>query len=77
MTKYEQDILDRIEDLIRDKKLTNDFLVSNLQLSIDYLGLTRIEEYSKQIGKSNWGVRKYQSDKIIKVCNYQLIINND
>ena len=41
MTEYEQNILNRIEELIHNHKLSNDFLVSNLKLSADYLNLQR------------------------------------
>ena len=77
LTEYEQNVLNRLCDLIKQGKLSNNFLVANLQQSVDYLGLTRINDYAKQIKKSNWGVRKFSKHKIIKICNYQLIINNE
>ena len=77
MTEYEQNILNRIEQLIHDGKLSNDFLVSNLKLSCDYLNLKRLSVYEKEYGKSTQGLRKHHKNKIIKICNYQLIIDND
>jgi len=76
LTEYERDVLNRLCDLIEQGRLTNNFIVANLQQSVLYLNLTRVEKYSKQIGKSNWGVRKYYKNKIIKICDYQLVINN-
>jgi hypothetical protein len=75
MTKYEQDILNRIGSLIHEGKLSNDFLVSNLKLSVEYLNLQRISDYSKQNNISTQGLRGNKN--IIKICNYQLIIDND
>jgi len=66
MTKYEKDILNKIGQLVQDGKLSNDFLVSNLKLSVDFLNLQRISDYAKENGKSTQGLRG----------NYQLIINN-
>jgi hypothetical protein len=77
MTKYEQLILDRVIELIHKKKIGNDFLVANLQLSVDYLNLTRVSDYAKEIKTSNWGTRKQHKDKIVKVCGHQLIVNNE
>ena len=74
MTKYEKDILNKIGQLVQDGKLSNDFLVSNLKLSVDFLNLQRISDYAKENGKSTQGLRGNKN--IVKICNYQLIINN-
>lgn len=74
MTKYEQDILNRIGNLIHEGKLSNDFLISNLKLSVEYLNLQRISEYAKENSKSTQGLRGNKN--IIEICGYQLIINN-
>ena len=74
MTKYEQNIINKIGQLIQDGKLSNDFLVSNLKLSVDFLNLKRVSEYAKEEGKSTQGLRG--SKNIIKICGYQLIIDN-
>ena len=76
MTDLERDILENIEKFIQEDKLSNEFLVSNLKLSVQYLNLMRISEYSDEISKSTQGIRKYETDKIINICGYQLIINN-
>lgn len=75
MTEYENKVYNRIGQLIHDGKLSNDFLVSNLKLSAEYLNLQRISDYSKQNNISTQGLRGNKN--IIKICNYQLIINND
>jgi hypothetical protein len=75
MTKYEQDIINRIGELIHEGKVSNEFLVSNLKLSVEYLNLQRISDYSKQNNISTQGLRGNKN--IIKICNYQLIIDND
>jgi len=77
MTEYEQNILDRISQLIHEGKLSNEFLVSNLKLSCDYLNLKRLSDYEKETGKSTQGLRKQHKDKIIKICDFQLFIDND
>jgi hypothetical protein len=75
MTKYEQDILNRIGSLIHEGKVSNEFLVSNLKLSVEYLNLQRISDYAEQNNISTQGLRGNKN--IIKICNYQLIIDND
>lgn len=74
MTDYEQKIYNRIGQLIQNGKLSNDFLVSNLKLSVDYLNLKRVSDYSKENDKSTQGLRGNKN--IIKICGYQLIIDN-
>ena len=74
MTEYETDIINKIGQLVQKGKLSNDFLVSNLKLSVDLLNLKRVSKYAKEEGKSTQGLR---GDKnIIKICGYQLIIDN-
>ena len=75
MTNYEQNVLKRIEQLIVEGELTNDFMVANLQLLESYLSLQRVSTTAKLTGKSVFGIRKFR--KIVKICNYQLTINND
>ena len=77
MTKYEEDILNRIEELIHKGKLNNNFLVSNLKLSADYLNLQRIKDAAKENGITPQGFRKFHKSKIIKLCNYQFAYDND
>ena len=72
MTKYEQNIINRIEELILEGKVSNDFLISNLKLSVSYLNLKRVSDYAKSEGKSTQGLRG--SKKIIKICDYQSLL---
>jgi hypothetical protein len=76
MTDYEKDTLSKIESLIHKGKLSNDFLIASLQLSVNYLNLQRVEIIAKETGKSNWWIRKSRKKDTIKICDYQLIINN-
>lgn len=75
MNEYETKILNRIEQLIFEGKLSNEFLVSNLKLCSEYLNLQRISDASKNIGKTTQHLRK--SDQVIKIAGYQLFINNE
>jgi hypothetical protein len=43
----------------------------------EYLNLKSISEYAKSIGKTPQGVRRYSKKNIIKICNFQIIIDND
>lgn len=77
MNELEQLYLYRLENKIMSEGVSNEFLVSLLKLCEIYLQLTRVKKYSDEIKKTTQGIRKYQLDKIIKICNYQLVINND
>lgn len=77
MTEIEQQYIDRLERKIHTDGVTNDFLVSLLKLSETYLQLTRIKEYASQVNKSEQAIRRYDTNAIVKVCNYQLVINNE
>jgi hypothetical protein len=77
MTDYENNILNKIEELINEGKLSNTFLVLNLKLSCDYLNLQRISDYSKDNNITTQGVLRNRKNKIIKICNYNLIYNNE
>ena len=77
MNDYERKILTQIGTLYQEGKLTDEFLVSNLKQCEDYLNLKSISEYAKSIGKTSQGVRMYRKKNIIKICNVQMVIDND
>jgi len=76
MTEIEQEYLEKLEKRIYEKGISNDFLVSLLKLSENYLNLQRISHFAKENNKTTQGVRRFESNRIIKICKYQLIINN-
>jgi hypothetical protein len=75
MTEREINIINRIEEIIHTEGASNDFLVSILKLSEQYLNLKRVSEMAEIKGHTTQWVRK--SDKVITICGYQLIPNND
>ena len=77
MTDYERKILTQIGTLYQEGKLTDEFMVSNMKQCEEYLNLKSISEYAKSIGKTSQGVRMYRKKNIIKICNFQMIIDND
>lgn len=75
LTDFEKDIVKRIEQLIHEGKLSNDFLVQNIELCGKYLNLTTISDYAKQHKISYNGVKKFR--KIINLFNVKFVIDND
>lgn len=78
MSEIERIYLERLEKRILEKGVSNAFLVSLLKLSVSYLSLERIKIFSKKYNISTQGIRKSKKHKnnIVKICNYQLIIDN-
>ena len=76
MSELEQEYLYKLEKRINDIGVSNDFLVSIMKLCETYLNLQRISVYSKENRKTPQGMRKYRKNNIIKICDYQLIIDN-
>lgn len=75
MTPNEHNKITEIENFIFTNKITNEFLVSMLKLATDYLSLERVSDTAKRTGKTTQGIRKHR--EIIKICDYQLTINNN
>ena len=57
MTEYEQNILNRIEQLYIEGMISNSFLVQNIKLSGDFLNLKTKSAYSASKGISYQGVK--------------------
>jgi len=75
LTKREQDILNRIEQLIFKGELTNAFLVQNIELSGRYLNLKTRSDYANENNKSYNGVKNCR--KNIRLFNVNFIIDNE
>lgn len=78
MTELEKMCLEKLEKRILEIGVSNEFLVSLLKLTELYLSLERINDFSKKYGITTQGIRKSNKHKknIIKICNYQVIIDN-
>lgn len=78
MTKKEKDIINRIEDLILEGELSNDFLVQNIILSGSYLNLMTISDYAKRYNMQYSAAKKpYNGRRIEKFFNVNFIIDNE
>ena len=58
LTKYEQDILDRLTELIHEGKLSDTFMVESLKLLADYSNLSRVKDYAARHNITPQGVMK-------------------
>jgi hypothetical protein len=78
MTELEKMYLEKLEKRILEIGVSNEFLVSLLKLTELYLSLESINDFSKKYGITTQGIRKSNKHKknIIKICNYQVIIDN-
>lgn len=75
MTKREQNILNRIEELIFNGELSPEFLVKNIELAGKYLNLQTISDYAKEKNLSYNGVKKCRN--IINLINHKFVFDND
>lgn len=75
MTQKEQNIINRIEEIILTEGVSNDFLVSMLKLCEQYLQLERVSKTAERENKTTQGIRKFRT--IVKICDYQFTINNE
>lgn len=78
MTELEKTYLEKLEKRILGIGVSTEFLVSLLKLTELYLSLESINDFSKKYGITTQGIRKSNKHKknIIKICNYQVIIDN-
>ena len=77
MNELEEEKLNELIKFISENNISNEFLIYNLKLSCDYLNLKSVKQYSDMIKKTTQGIRKYQKNKIIKICGKQFVVNND
>ena len=57
-------------------ELENDGLVQIIELANNFLNLTTISEYAKQVGKSYNGVKRFKKIDI-EIGGVKFIVNND
>lgn len=76
MTEFEQNILNRIENLIIEGKLSNEFLVKNIKLNGEYLGLKTKSDYARHKNISYPGVKTTKSREVIELFNVPFVIEN-
>ena len=75
MNDLEQKVLNRLENLIIENKLSNDNLVQIIELCGSYLNLQTISDYSKDNKISYNGVKKFRD--IREIFNVKFVIDND
>ena len=75
MNDLEQKVLNRLENLIIENKLSNDNLVQIIELCGSYLNLQTISDYSKDNNISYNGVKKCRD--IREIFNVKFVIDND
>lgn len=75
MNDLEQKILNRLENLIIENKLSNDNLVQIIELCGSYLNLQTISNYSKDNNISYNGVKKCRD--IREIFNVKFVIDNE
>lgn len=76
MTDFEQNILNRIENLIIEGKLSNEFLVKNIKLNGEYLGLKTKSDYARDKKISYPGVKDTKTRSVIDLFNVPFVIDN-
>lgn len=75
MTEKEQYILNEIEKAIFEGQISNEFLVENIKLSAQYLGLKTIKQYANDNKITPQAV--YKAKKYIKLIDTKFIIDNN
>ena len=77
MTDFEQKVLNRIAELYASNKLSNDFLVKNIELSGNFLNLVTKSAYSRQFGISYQGVKPTKTRQIKDLFGVKFVVDND
>ena len=75
MTDYEKKALHRFDVAVMNNLIGNEAMVELIERSVIYLNLKRISDYAKEHGMSYQGVVKCR--KIIEICGYKHIIDNE
>jgi len=75
MTDYEKDILAKLEKIIVEKGVSNEFLVQLIELAGGYLNLMTIADYAKGKSMSYNGVKKCR--EIATIFNTKYVIDNE
>ena len=74
MTEYERNILDRISQLVMKGKLSNEFLVQNIELAGGFLNLQTISDYAKANNLSYNGVKNHR--EVRNLFNVKFVVDN-
>ncbi|MFH2029666.1 MAG: hypothetical protein ABIJ40_03450 [Bacteroidota bacterium] len=74
MTEYERNILDRISQLVMKGKLSNEFLVQNIELAGSFLNLQTISDYAKANNLSYNGVKNHR--EVRNLFNVKFVVDN-
>jgi len=75
MTDYEKDILAKLEKMIVEKGVSNEFLVQLIELAGGYLNLMTIADYAKGKSMSYNGVKKCRN--VVKIFKTKYVIDNE
>jgi len=65
LSEKEQKILNRIEELIYNGELSNEFLLQNIELNGRYLNMATIPDFANERGKSYNGVKNHGNIKTL------------
>ena len=74
LTKTETNVLHRIEEMIKEGKLSNDCLVQLIELSGNYLNIQTIPNYAKSNNISYNGAKKFRD--IREIFDVKFVIDN-
>ena len=75
MTKKEQNIIDRLNEIIQNDGVSNAFLVQLIELAGTYLNLKTIPDYAQENKLSYNGAKKFRT--IQEIFNVKFVIDND
>lgn len=75
MTDSEKAMLNNLEKRIVEIGVSNEFLIENIKLNIQYLGLKTIMQYKKLYHKTYRGVKNHR--KIVNLFGKNFVIDND
>ena len=75
MTSYEQNIINRLIEIIETKEVSNNFLIELGKVFGDYTNLSTIYNYAKEHNMTYRGVKNHRN--IINLFNVNFVIDND
>jgi hypothetical protein len=75
LTKIEDNVLNRIEEMIQKGNISNNCLLQLIELSGDYLNIQTIPNYAKNNSISYNGAKNHRNIK--KIFGVKFVIDND
>ena len=75
MKESEQLVIDKLENQITSKGVSNEFLVQLIALSETYLNLKTVAQYAKHESMTYRGVKNHR--EIIAICKKPFVIDNE